>query len=59
MEERVERKRLRDTLDSEHWFCVCFKTRDDKEAFLKKHGIDSLGDKYIDGYKADELLSKE
>lgn len=44
-----EQKRFVNATDSEYWFCVCFRTRDEKEEFLRRFGLDELGDKYLDG----------
>jgi hypothetical protein len=44
-----ERKQMLDTCDSEYWFCVCFQSRDQKEAFLKAMKWFEHGDKYLDG----------
>lgn len=41
------RKKL--AVDSEYWACVCFQTREQKEAFLSALNILEFGDKYIDG----------
>ena len=46
---RNEARRHEDVTDSEYWFCVCFQTRAQKEAFLKELNWHMLGDKYIDG----------
>lgn len=45
-----EAERFRLATDSEYWLCVCFKTREDKELFLRNAGLLSIGDKYTDGY---------
>jgi hypothetical protein len=45
--------------DSEFWVAVCFRTREDKEAFLRDHGLLQLGDKYLNGYAVDAALTKE
>ena len=52
-----ERKRFLKTTDSEYWFCVCFRSREQKDAFLKATGW-KIGrdDKYIDGTKIAALL---
>lgn len=47
--EKVSKDRLWAGLDSEYWFCVCFQTRDQKEAFLKAMKWFEHGDKYLDG----------
>lgn len=35
--------------DSEYWICVCFQTREQKEAFLSEMNWLRFGDKYLDG----------
>jgi hypothetical protein len=45
-----EQKRFEAAVDTEYWFCVCFKTRADKNAFLAAAGLKPVGDKYLDGY---------
>ncbi len=45
----AERQLVQDTTDSEYWFCVCFQTRTQKEAFLKAVKWFAHGDKYLDG----------
>ncbi len=42
--------------DSEYWFCVCFKSRLDKDAFLAAAGLVVIGDKYLDGYATARAL---
>lgn len=54
---KQEQDRFRLATDSEYWVAICFTSREDKEAFLRKHNLDSLGDKYLDGYDVDETLS--
>lgn len=52
-----EAKRFKNATDSEYWFAVCFKTREDKEAFIKAIGNpNTLGDKYIDGHQLAKAL---
>lgn len=46
---KEEKQRFRDATDSEYWFCVCFQTRAQKEAFLKAMKWLAHGDKYLDG----------
>ena len=53
---RQEQKRFTDATDSEYWFCLCFHTRAEKEAFLKALGWIDLGDKYLDGTAVAERL---
>lgn len=45
-----EDERFRLATDSEYWFAVCFKSREDKEAFLRGARLLAVGDKYLDGY---------
>lgn len=44
-----ERERFKVATQSEFWFCVCFQSQEQKDAFLKAVGIYEWGDKYIDG----------
>ena len=44
-----EDARYLDATDSEFWVAICFQTRAQKEEFLQKAGLESLGDKYLDG----------
>jgi hypothetical protein len=44
-----EQARRRKATDSEYWFCVCFQTRAEVEAFLKATKWAPPGAKYIDG----------
>lgn len=55
---KMEVSRFKDATDSEFWFAVCFKTREDKEAFLKEFGLWNFGDKYLDGAKVASQLRK-
>lgn len=36
-------------VDTEYWACLCFQTREQKEAFLAALNILEFGNKYIDG----------
>lgn len=45
--------------DSEYWIAICFRSRDQKEEFLRKAGLTELGDKYLDGEKAAGILGIE
>ncbi|MCK7676346.1 hypothetical protein [Corynebacterium pygosceleis] len=58
---KKERKRFQDATDSEFWFAVCFKTRDEKEAFLRALGVKPklMGDKYLDGVQLAKLMGIE
>jgi hypothetical protein len=51
-----EDKRKVAATDSENWFCVYFQTREAKERFLRDHGLDRIGDKYLDGRAMDRVL---
>lgn len=44
-----EQKRYLGATDSEHWFCVICRSRDEKQAALKALGVKTgiVGDKYI------------
>lgn len=54
-----EADRFRLATDSEYWFCVCFKTREDKEAFLHAAKLIAIGDKYLDGYQVARLIGMD
>jgi hypothetical protein len=51
-----EDERFRLATDSEYWFVLCFKSRADKEAFLRAAGLMAVGDKYLDGYAVARVL---
>ncbi|MGW5741569.1 hypothetical protein [Amycolatopsis sp. NPDC003861] len=53
---RREAERFRLATDSEYWIAVCFKTREDKEKFLRNAGLLAIGDKYMDGYAVARVL---
>ncbi|ACU37173.1 hypothetical protein [Actinosynnema mirum] len=44
-----EDERFRLATDSEFWFALCFKSREEKDRFLKAARLFHLGDKYLDG----------
>jgi len=44
-----EQARFMRAVDSEYWCCICFQTREQKEAWLKATGLAAIGDKYLDG----------
>ena len=44
-----EGKRFALATDTEYWSCICFQTREQKEAFLSALGVLKYGDKYLDG----------
>lgn len=54
---KQENKRFRDMCDTEYWCCVCFTSRDQKEEFLKKIGMDT-DLKYIDGHEMAKAFRK-
>lgn len=54
----AESKRFRDMCDTEYWFCVCFTSREQKEEFLKKIGMET-DVKYIDGKDMARAYRKE
>ena len=51
-----EDKRKVAATDSENWFCVYFSSREAKERFLRDHGLQRIGDKYLDGRMVDRVL---
>lgn len=53
---KSEQRRLTLSTDSEYWVCVCFETREQKEAFLKRMKLADLGDKHIDGIEVARRL---
>lgn len=53
---KAETDRFRLATDSEYWVAVCFKTREDKDAFLTAAGLTRIGDKYLDGYQVAAAL---
>lgn len=50
-----EQRRFELVTDSEYWACLCFQTREQKEAFLAAMNLLRFGDKYLDG----TLVAKE
>lgn len=54
---RAEDSRFRAATDSEYWFAVCFKTRAEKDLFLRLANLAQLGDKYLDGEKVAAILN--
>jgi hypothetical protein len=52
---KAERTRFEKTTDSEHWLCVCFKTRADAEAFAAAHRLPA-GARFVDGYDLTDRL---
>lgn len=53
---KIENDRFDDVTDSEYWFAMCFKTREQKERFLKAMQWIEYGDKYLDGNKIAEQM---
>lgn len=51
-----EGKRFALATDTEYWACLCFQTREQKEAFLAALNLLSLGDKYLDGQEVAKVL---
>ncbi|MEV6448466.1 hypothetical protein [Amycolatopsis sp. NPDC051716] len=51
-----ELERMQLATESEYWCCICFKSVDDKNAFLASAGLVVIGDKYLDGYATAKLL---
>lgn len=45
-----------DMFDTEYFACICFQSRDQKEAFLSALGLLEHGDKYLDGYEVAEKV---
>lgn len=56
--EQKEAQRFQDATDSEYWVALVFLNRADKEAFLAEHGLDAIGDKYLNGYEVADVLAK-
>ncbi|WNV82226.1 hypothetical protein [Umezawaea sp. Da 62-37] len=59
--ERTKREdeRFRLATDSEYWFALCFKSREEKDAFLQAARLVHIGDKYLDGRAAAMALGVE
>lgn len=53
---KAESDRFALATDSEYWACLCFQTREQKEAFLAALKILEFGDKYLDGQLVAERL---
>jgi hypothetical protein len=51
-----EHRRFALATDTEYWACLCFQTREQKEAFLKALKLIHLGDKYLDGQDVASVL---
>lgn len=54
-----EGKRFEQATDTEYWACLCFQTREQKEAFLKALNLLTIGDKYLDGQEVAKVLGVE
>ena len=54
-----ERQRYQDATDSEFWVALCFETRAQKEEFLSKIGVLTMGDKYLDGREVAAAMNIE
>lgn len=46
---KAEHERFALATDTEYWACLCFQSREQKEAFLAALNILQHGDKYLDG----------
>ena len=53
-----EDKRRKAATDTEFWFAVYFDSREAKERFLRKHGLDKVGEKYLPGKAVDRILDR-
>lgn len=51
-----EAARFKDVTDSEYWFCVCFRNREQVEEFLRKTGWGPEDAKYVDGENVARVL---
>jgi hypothetical protein len=47
---------LPDVLDSPHWLAAYWPSREGKDAYLTRTGLDAVGDKYLDGHQAAQIL---
>lgn len=54
--QKQEQDRFKLATDTEYWVALCFRSRAEKDAFLASSGLDRLGDKYLDGAVAAEIL---
>lgn len=54
---KQENSRFRDMCDTEYWFAVCFTSREQRNEFLEKIGIDPEL-KYIDGREMAKAFRK-
>lgn len=59
--ERTKREdeRFRLATDSEYWFVLCFRSREEKDAFVTSARLMHVGDKYLDGQAAAAVLGVE
>ena len=55
---KKEDKRRRLATDSEFWIAVYFQSREEKDRFLRKYGLDKVGDKYLHGNAVDRILDR-
>jgi len=51
-----ESRRFALATDTEYWACLCFQTREQKEAFLKALNLIHLGYRYLDGQDVARIL---
>lgn len=53
---KAENDRFQNVTDSEYWFAMCFKTREQKERFLVAMNWIQFGDKYLPGDEVAKLM---
>jgi hypothetical protein len=54
-----EGKRFAMATDAEYWTCICFQSREQKEAFLAALDLLKFGDRYLDGQEVAQQLGIE
>lgn len=54
-----EAERFALVTDSGYWFCMCFQSREQSNAFLKALDLLDIGDLYLDGVEVAERLGIE
>lgn len=54
---KKENKRFMDMCDTEYWFCVCFSSREQKDEFLQKVGLNPEM-RYYDGKEVAKAFRK-
>lgn len=53
-----EDKRRKAATDTEFWCAIYFQSREEKNRFLRKYGLDKIGDKYLPGNTVDRILDR-